>query len=202
MLINALENIDSLRLPQLQALFAEVTGETTKSPNKKYLLRRIREGLDAQAAALLAAEQAKTTKEEPAIEEPVTTQDTEVDMASATEGEKRLSKMTVAELQARYLEVVGRPTGSSHKRYLIWKIREAQKGRIKTGPTYRRNPGEPAPDFMILPMRMETELVQRLDDARERIGLKSRMDLFRKAIAAYLASAGEAELAAAIEPSA
>ena len=41
----------------------------------------------------------------------------------------KLTRLEVPELQARYLEVVGRPTGSTNKPYMIWKIREAQKGR-------------------------------------------------------------------------
>lgn len=39
--------IAQLRLPDLQAKFAEVVGETTRCPNKTYLLRRIREALEA-----------------------------------------------------------------------------------------------------------------------------------------------------------
>ena len=46
--------------------------------------------------------------------------------------------MTIEELQAKYLEVVGRSTGSDDRRYLIWKIREAEKGRINVGPRKTR----------------------------------------------------------------
>jgi hypothetical protein len=227
----ALESIDSLRLPQLQALFAEATGEETRSPNKTYLIRRIREALAAQAAEVLAEEQATvqtqdaareapaekelTEAEPPAAEELATTITEEpamldTDAAPGTETEEEepttedtpLSKLSTAELQQRYLEVVGRPTGSSHKRYLIWKIREAQKGRIPVGPRTRRSPSEPAAEHMVLPVRMETSLVQRLDEARERLGLNSRMDLFRKALAAYMTDAGETELAADLLPEA
>ena len=35
----------------------------------------------------------------------------------------------------------------------------------------------------------------RLDEARERLGLKTRMDLFRKSLADYLTAAGEHEVA-------
>lgn len=127
-----------------------------------------------------------------------------VDTATASESaaEAKLSKMTVSELQQKYLDVVGRPTGSSHRRYLIWKIREAEKGRIPVGPRNRRDPGEPAPEYVILPVRIEADLARRLDGARERLGLKSRMDLFRRALAAYLANAGETDLAAALTPTA
>ena len=49
---------------------------------------------------------------------------------------------------------------------------------------------------------METELVEQLDNARERMGLKSRMDLFRAALHAYLDGQGEGEVAALFAPEA
>src|SRR5690606_3747782 len=110
--------------------------------------------------------------------------------------ERRLSKLSVPELQALYVEVVGRPTGSSHKRYLIWKVRQAQKGRIPVGPRGNRRADGEAVDFKVLPLRMEADLVTRLDEARERLGLKSRMELFRRALHAFLGEQGEAEIAA------
>jgi len=69
--------------------------------------------------------------------------------------------------------VVGRDTGSSAKNYLIWEIRQAQKGRIPIGPRRTRRADGEAPDFKVLPLRMEAELVTQLDEARERLGLKS-----------------------------
>lgn len=232
--------LDTLRLPELQALFAEITGQTTKSPNKTYLIRRINEVLAAQAEDALAEEQAierepdevvETADETiteiqdaaPADEAPTeamdepahadddaageTTADTEAESPEASEepadaDQTPLSKLGVAALQQRYLDVVGRPTGSSDKRYLIWKIREAQKGRVPVGPRTRRSPSEPAAEHMVLPVRMETSLVQRLDAAREHLGIKSRMDLFRRALSHYLRDAGETELATAILPEA
>ena len=47
----------------------------------------------------------------------------------------------------------------------------------------------------VLPLRMEAEIVARVDEARERLGLKTRMDLFRKSLADYLTAAGEHEWA-------
>ena len=41
-------DLEALRLPELRALFESATGEPARSPNKKYLARRVRE---AQAAA-------------------------------------------------------------------------------------------------------------------------------------------------------
>ena len=110
-------------------------------------------------------------------------------------GEPKLTKLSVEELQQLYTEVVGRDTGSSDRRYLIWKIREAKKGRMKTGPVRRRYADGEAPDKKVLPLRMEAEIVARLDEARERLALKTRMDLFRKSLADYLTAAGEHEVA-------
>lgn len=185
-IMKAMEN---LRLPELQARFHEIVGETTRSPNKKFLLRRIAEALEAREQEAAAAIPVRPTEPEPT---PVPSDDT----ATSTEGnEKKLSKLSVAELQALYVEVVGRQTGSRDSRYLVWKIREAKKGRIKTGPVRRRYADGEAPDMKVLPLRMESEVVARLDEARERLGLKTRMDLFRKSLADYLTAAGEHEVA-------
>jgi len=107
---------------------------------------------------------------------------------------EKLSKLTVEQLQARYLAVVGRPTGSTNTAYMIWKIREARKGRITVGP--RKNAKREGVTYKVLPLRMEGELVDKLDDARARLGFPSRMNLFRKALKSYLTSAGEMEVAA------
>ena len=175
--------MEELRLPELQARFHDIVGEATRSPNKKFLLRRIAEALEAE----------EQDAAEPAPEAPQT-EPTEAD-ATTVSGEPKLTKLTVEELQQLYTEVVGRDTGSSDRRYLIWKIREARKGRIKTGPVRRRYADGEAPDMKVLPLRMEAEIVARLDEARERLGLKTRMDLFRKSLADYLTAAGEHEVA-------
>lgn len=175
--------MEELRLPELQALFHDIVGEATRSPNKKFLLRRIAEVLEAQEQE--AAEAVSAVEEtEPTTSEPTT-----------ANGEPKLTKLSVEELQQLYTEVVGRDTGSSDRRYLIWKIRETRKGRIKSGPVRRRYADGEAPDIRVLPLRMEAEIVPRLDEARKRLGLKTRMDLFRKSLADYLTAAGEHEVA-------
>jgi hypothetical protein len=181
--------MEKLRLPELQARFNDIVGEATRSPNKKFLLRRIAEALETQeqeapAAAAAAVEHATP---EPAANDGEAT--------AETGNEKKLSKLSVDELQALYIEVVGRDTGSGDRRYLIWKIREARKGRIPVGPVRRRHADGEAPDMKVLPLRLEAEAVARLDEARERLGLKTRMDLFRKSLADYLTAAGEHEVA-------
>jgi metal-responsive CopG/Arc/MetJ family transcriptional regulator len=49
---------------------------------------------------------------------------------------------------------------------------------------------------------MEADLVAKLDEARERLGLKSRMELLRRSIDLLLAREGEAEVAALFAPEA
>jgi hypothetical protein len=180
----AIEKLSTMKVNELQAKFAEVTGETTRSPNKTFLIRRITEALQSTNA------EAKPAKaKEPKANAP----EAEVEVQAEPAGEK-LTKLDVPTLQARYLEVVGRPTGSDNKAYLIWKIREAQKGRIPVGP--RKSANREGVTFKVLPLRMESELVDKLDEAWKRQGLHSRMDLFRKSLQAFLENAGEADVAA------
>ena len=191
--------LEKLRLPELRARYAEVLGEETRAPNRTYLIRRITEALEARAA-----EAPEPSEAEPQAT-PVETAPTETAAASPETGdatETKLSKLPIAELQARYLEVVQRPTASVHRRYLIWKIREAQKGRIPVGPQGSRRADGEALDFKVLPLRMEADLVAKLDEARERLGLKSRMELLRRSIHLFLAREGEAEVAALFAPEA
>src|SRR5690606_33896694 len=91
----------------------------------------------------------------------------------------RFAAMTIEELQTKYLEVVGRATGSDDRRYLIWKIREAEKGRIPVGPRKtRERDGEPL-DVKILPLRLEADVADKMDEAWRAKGIKNRMEFFR-----------------------
>jgi hypothetical protein len=118
--------LTKMKLNELQAKFAEVAGETTRSPNKTFPTRRISEAIQSSDASAKAAHAPEAVA--PDTEAEGTTQ-TE---CAAVDG--KLTRLEVPELHARYLEVVGRPTGSPSKPYLVWKIREAQKGRIPVGP--------------------------------------------------------------------
>ena len=212
---NQIEALDSMRLPDLQTRYAEVLGEETRCPNKRWLVRKITEALEVAADDAPPSDEATpeattdmfappdTALDDEAIEPAATTEteQDESDRGGATNGgeaggeDTKLSKLSVPELQALYLEVVGRSTGSSHKRYLVWKIRQAQRGLIPVGPRGQRRPVGEAVDFKVLPLRMEAELVAQLDEARERLGLKSRMELFRRSLHAFLLEAGEVRLA-------
>ena len=85
-----------------------------------------------------------------------------------------------------YREVVGRETRSSDSAYLVWKLRQAEKGRIRVGPIARRAPGEAA-DVKVLPLRMTAAEVAALDAGWRRLGFKSRTAMIRKAIEIMLA---------------
>ena len=214
-----IEALETMRLPELWARFAEVTGKETKAPNRKYLVRAITEALEAGDAAEKAdAEPAPPEAPEPTAPEaseptaPEASEPTADEAHEATpadetgadaddaQAEVKLTKLGVEELQRIYVEVVGRPTGSSAKAYLVWKIRQAQKGRIPVGPRRTRRADGEAADFKVLPLRMEAELVTQLDEARERLGLKNRMELFRRALHAFLLEAGEVRVAEMFAP--
>jgi hypothetical protein len=110
--------------------------------------------------------------------------------------------MTVDELQTLYLSVVGRPTGSRHPAYLRWKVREAERGRVPVGPRETRTASQEAvTDMRILPLRLDAPRVAALDATWRAKGMKSRMDLFRRALAHYLAHVGAHGAAALFEAS-
>jgi hypothetical protein len=188
--------LGKMKVNELQAKFAEVTGETTRSPNKVYLIRRISEAIQATTAKAekapeAAAPDAKTevnAQTEPAGASAEVTAQTE----PAASG--KLTRLEVPELQARYLEVVGRPTGSTNKPYMIWKIREAQKGRIPLGP--RKSAHREGVTFKVLPLRMESAVVDKLDEAWRSRGIKNRMEFFRGALCHYLKELGAEDAAA------
>ncbi len=188
---DTLANLDTMRLPELWALHVELFGEPTRNPNKPSLVRKLTEAIEARLAAGETAKDAPVTEANDTADAPLA-QD-----AQADEGEEpvRLTKLSVDELRARYREVLGRDTSSVSKAYLIWKLREAAKGRIPLGPRTSTRGDGPAPDMMVLPLRMEREAVEAMDEAWKRLGLKSRTDLFRWALRAYFQGAGEAEVA-------
>jgi hypothetical protein len=179
-----LDALAELRLPDLQERFAELVGEETRCPNKTYLLRRIREALEAREA-----------EPAPAPAEPAPAPTLATDESATEEDDVRLRDLDVEQLRARYVEVVGRATSSHDRRYLIWKIRQAEQGKVPVGPVGRRQPGDPPVEQKVLPLRMPAATVEALDEVWRRRGLKSRMDLFRHALDQYLTGIGEGDAA-------
>ncbi len=123
----------------------------------------------------------------------VTGGEPEATAAGAPLARGELSKLTIEELQAKYLAVVGRSTGSTNQAYLQWKIREAKKGRIRVGPPRVRTPKGPQ---QILSVRVDEEAVPLLDAAWRKHGLRSRNDLVLRALGRELAALGESDAAA------
>jgi len=102
-------------------------------------------------------------------EEPATTPADSV----PTRKRGRFASMTIEQLQAKYLEVVGRSTDSSARNYLEWKIREAEKGRITIGPRQTRTHRAEPLDVKILPLRLAADAVDKMDEAWRSRGLKT-----------------------------
>lgn len=162
------ESLKALRLPELQAKYAEIVGEPTRTPNKAWLIRKILEAAKARAA---------TATKKPASSKTST----------STKG------MSIAELQARHQELIGRPTGSTDVAYLRWRLRQAERGLIRVGSKSRV--AHDADDILVLPLRMPAPVVERMDEARRRLGLASRAELFRRALHGYFVTSGEREVA-------
>jgi hypothetical protein len=193
-------NLAKMKLNELQAKYAEVFGKETRSHNKAFLIRKITEALQAAGgapreksagpSAHTTTETAGATASTPHVA-AITEQTPEALPEKSTE---KMPHLTVPELQTLYLEVVGRSTGSSNSAYLIWKIREARKGRIPIGP--RKSDPREEVTFKVLPLRLEAAVVDKLDESWKRQGLKSRTELFRKSLHLFLRTSGEDEVAA------
>lgn len=194
-----INELNELRLPELQSRFAEVVGEETRCPNRTYLVRRIAERIDsaiptpAQPAENNdAGEEMELPTEEINIEgDAMIAEDNEENLTEAiqpndiepaperTAARPRLSDLDLDGLRARYGDVVGRPTASQNRNYLIWKIRQIETGRIQ--PRAPR-PENEAGEFKIIPLRMTTDAIESLDAAWRAHGFKSRMDFIRQAM--------------------
>lgn len=109
---------------------------------------------------------------------------------------KRKRDMSIDDLRGEYLRVIGRETGSTDRRYLLWKLSEAAKGKITTGAIEKRTPRDMA-DMQVLPLGMARTVVAKLDAAVKALGFKSRMAFFRDAMVAYLRDQEGAEATAA-----
>lgn len=174
-----MEKLADARLPEIREKFEEVLGESTRAPNKKYLLRRIREGLEAKELEAKAAR--KKTK------------DSKTKPSKPKRESDGLTKLTVEELQQRYLEEVGRETGSGDKGYLIWKIRMARKGKVRVGPARERKyePGT----TQVVPLTLPREAVAAVDEVVGSTNFANRSAFLKRAIHDLLKHQGFASLA-------
>jgi hypothetical protein len=98
---------------------------------------------------------------------------------------RRKRDMSITELQSLYLEVVGRPTGSTSRPYIYWKVAQARKGRITVG-TIKHRPSRDKGDLRVLPVTLARETTRLLDAAVKAAGARSRSAFIRAAIIALL----------------
>ena len=73
-------------------------------------------------------------------------------------------------------------------------------GTDAPGKPRRRQESTPHIRIKVLPFRMEATVAKRVDEARRRLGLSSRSDLFRCALRDYFFDAGEVEVAKLLLP--
>lgn len=182
---NVMAKLADRRLPELRAKYEEVLGESTRAPNKTYLLRRIREGLEAKEEEAKQARKGGGTKAAKMASK-----------ANAARKEREsdgLTKLTVEELQERYVQEVGRETGSDNKGYLIWKIRMARTGKVRVGPARERK-HEPG-TTQVVPLTLPRETVAALDEVVERTTFANRSAFLKRAIHDLLKHQGFASLA-------
>jgi hypothetical protein len=174
------KNLETMRLPDLQARFQAVLGEATRCPNRVFLIRRIRESLaESKNSKLATARPPKKARAKKIAETPT----------RSVRG--RFTSMTIEELQTQYASAVGRATGSTDRRYLTWKIREAERGRVPIGPRATRTADQEAhTDVKILPLRLDADAVERIDSAWRNAGMKSRMEFFRRALGHFFRHLG------------
>ena len=251
-----IEELEALRLPELQARYAEVTGEETRSPNKKYLSGTIvdrmavaelverhaaAEGTDAELATEEIAEagtppetdrgdrgdrrrrpeiadhpaeteadprspprppetpadpRARTRTEAPA--EPAPEKKPRRKKADQTDGdtdagEPKVSKMDVAR-PAGEVQGADRPRESSSLEPPVPDL-AVPAGRRRAGSRPGRGPaarGGEKVDVKVLPMRVPTAAIDPLDEVWRKLGLRSRNEMFRAAMAAFLSTPGRA----------
>ena len=163
-------------------------------------LRPVADDGALDVTALVTSEPAPdaTPADEPEIHPEATAK---VEAFLAAKGVKGLTKLATDDLRALYVDVIGRDTGSTHDGYLVWKIREAMKGRIPLGEvsgggarSATPTDGEPV-EQKVIPIRLPADTADAMDAAWRRHGFKSRMDFIRAALADKLRALNEADAA-------
>jgi hypothetical protein len=112
------------------------------------------------------------------------------------EAPKSKRNKTIEELQAEYLRVIGHETDSTDRRYLMWKLNEAAKGKVKVGPV-QRCPARNKADMQVIPISLLRETTRLLDAAIKAAGIKSRSAFIRAAMIEKLRMIGGTEAEAA-----
>ena len=172
------------------------------APARKRTSRRAREpavvageALDAATAGAACERELAPSPDAEAPEEP-SPGDRAPDTAALER--RRYRSMSVEELRRLYEEKVGRTTQSVDQPYLIWKITQAEKGKIRLGrvaPGQRRE-GTLAGADKTLPLTLTAAAVAAVDGAWARTGFPNRMSFMRTAIREALLRRGESDAAA------
>ncbi|WP_338869456.1 DUF2924 domain-containing protein [Myxococcus stipitatus] len=192
------KTLESMNLTELRARYHAVVGEETRSPNKKFLIRRIEEAL-ATTKQRSASRRATTT----APSAPPAAAARAAPTAEATHPASqrgRFADMSLEDLQAKYREVVGRPTGSSDIPYLKWKIREAESGRVPVGPRPAREAKVREDGKRVIPLSFDADKLTALDKAWRDAGFPSRTRFITHAVHGALTAMGATEAAALFAP--
>ncbi|CAM4283203.1 DUF2924 domain-containing protein [Corallococcus exiguus] len=190
--------LESMSLTELRARYREFVGEETRSPNKTYLIRRIEEALAAKKQR--SPSRRATATAPSASPAPVARAAPTAEGTQPTRQRGRFASMTIGELQAKYREAVGRPTGSSNPSYLQWKIREAEAGRVPVGPRPEREAKVGEDGKRVIPLSFDAKELQVLDKAWRDAGIPSRTRFFRRAVHRELTAMGATEAAALFAP--
>jgi hypothetical protein len=121
-----------------------------------------------------------------------------IETTTTEETPKSKRNMTIEELQAEYLRVTGRETDSTDRRYILWKLNEAAKGKIRIGPVEKR-PARNKDDIQAIPISLLRETTRLLDAAIKVTGIKSRSAFIRSAMIEKLRMVGGTEAEAAAD---
>ncbi len=204
----ATKKLKDMTTAELHARLKAVSGRAYKATNRTWLVDKITEVEAANAKAKATAKagpRPRATRRNPSA--PATAPTDEIsdttpaaaDASPETDVKARhkWASMSTEDLQAKYLATVGRATESDDRGYLIWKIREAANGKIRTGPSVRRANGEPTTPVT---MRIADETLAALDEVWRRRGYRSRLQLLSHAIMLGMVSLGESVVAGQFLP--
>ena len=111
---------------------------------------------------------------------------------------RRMESLRLPELRDQFVERVGEGTRPPNRRYLLRRIAEAldaQQEPAKPAATAAPAPRRGRSDLKVVPVRIEASALASLDEARERLGFRTRMELFRMALGICLTAAGEPDVA-------
>ena len=182
-------------------------GTTSKGKTTAKSAKRVAKAAPAPEAVVeetardaVADDAAGTAADAPAGDDNPIDADTSVENAAATmeAAPKRKRDMSLAELQSEYLAVVGRPTSSTNRGYIYWKMAQARKGRITVGAIERR-PARDKADQQVLPLTLLRETTRLLDAAVAASGAKSRSAFIRAALIEKLRTIGSPDSIAAAD---